>query len=296
MVLPSRQLTAGRNKGVICKNFYDLGACPIVNCPYAHHKEGVELPMPTTVCQFHGSVKCKKDDCKAFHGTTQEFLKLRRSNAATYKPQDYMEIRDPLDLESTDGVSNEQPPAVWPPPVPLPPAAGQRNAGAPAAFGASGSSGSSYAGSYSGMSSQNSSAAALSGSSFMHMALPPMAVPSGPGGAGGLPPSPHGAVPQQVMMMPPSMPGQQPVYFFAPPGYPQPPMGFVPSMQGMVPLQMPMQMAPQPSSAPLPMQPAAFGAPPPGSAYMYPMYQQQPAPPPQMYYVPPGTGPVPFPH
>lgn len=225
------QVTAARDKGVICKNYFDSSSCAVVNCPYAHFAKGTELPTPKNVCQYHETVKCKKDDCRFFHGNSADFLKLRRTNAPTYRPEEYMPVKDPLDLSTSSGVSNEPPPMMWPPPVPLPVMPG---APPPRAAG-SGSSVRSWEGGLSSSSQQGSG-------NIVHQGVTMASVPT--------------TVQQQPMPQPMFfMPMQQ----MAGPPPPAPPMGMMPFGAG--PMSGPAMGGPPPGAfAPMyPMYPPHHG-------------------------------------
>ncbi|CCW64409.1 unnamed protein product [Phytomonas sp. EM1] len=85
-----------RNKGIICKNFFNTGSCPRnTNCPYIHIKNGEARPTPWIACMFFNNGVCLRDRCAYFHGSQSQLDRLRASGASMYHPQDYMQVAEP---------------------------------------------------------------------------------------------------------------------------------------------------------------------------------------------------------
>lgn len=73
---------------------------PEGTCPYSHIADGDEHPIPERVCDDWCETECRADGCPHFHATEIQLHWLRESSQrrglATYKPQDYMLVRQPL--------------------------------------------------------------------------------------------------------------------------------------------------------------------------------------------------------
>ncbi|KEG14938.1 hypothetical protein DQ04_00251140 [Trypanosoma grayi] len=85
-----------RNKGLICRDHFLNGSCPLASsCSYMHIRKGETRRVPLTVCHFYTKRACLRDGCMFFHGTQEELDQLRASGATTYRPQDYMALAAP---------------------------------------------------------------------------------------------------------------------------------------------------------------------------------------------------------
>ena len=85
-----------RNKSFICAFYFHCRKCFIPNCPHAHIFDGQEDPVPLTICMFHSTSVCLRDNCKYFHGSASELERLKQSKITRYRPQDYLEVRNPI--------------------------------------------------------------------------------------------------------------------------------------------------------------------------------------------------------
>lgn len=105
-----------RNKGIICKNYFTSKKCPQINCPYAHIQDGEELPVPDTICLFYQQNKCLRESCKFFHGSKQDFAKIKATGSPTYRPQDFV----PVEAPPTESPQSVMIPLITPRPLNLP--------------------------------------------------------------------------------------------------------------------------------------------------------------------------------
>jgi hypothetical protein len=123
---------AARNKGIICEPFFRTGHCSIPDCPFTHVKPGEERPVPDQVCAFFHVKGCLRQQCRYFHGTVEQLAELKAQQKTTYRPEDYMQKRDPRNLTKEDiqthleeqlwaATTKFVPPSTLPPPPPPPP-------------------------------------------------------------------------------------------------------------------------------------------------------------------------------
>ena len=107
----SRPITKARNKGIICKHYYDTGVCPDTNCPYAHFTAATRKEFPVDLCRFHDPPRkvCMRDGCRFFHGTPEAHHRLLQMGATFYHPSQVLPIEDPTDVKFGEPVSNVTP-------------------------------------------------------------------------------------------------------------------------------------------------------------------------------------------
>jgi hypothetical protein len=85
-----------RDKGIICETFYDFSHCFVINCPYAHIKDGSTHLLPQMQCAFWIDGRCLREGCAYFHGHIEDLQALRKAGQTIYCPAQFMPRRNPL--------------------------------------------------------------------------------------------------------------------------------------------------------------------------------------------------------
>ena len=120
-----------RDKGLLCRAFFDHGCCLVNDCPSAHISRDFTRPVPQTVCSFFKNPDkvCLRDQCKFFHGSDSALESLLLRGAKTYRPSEYLPLPDVLPPPNTVALGTAQlfivPSAFFPshpdPWAPIPP-------------------------------------------------------------------------------------------------------------------------------------------------------------------------------